>query len=88
MLDKKLCYQVKSYTNLVDPLEATFSVQMFALVKSYTSSKMGQVGSLCVCSRGHILSPILMKLGQTICLVEISDELEGKCVMSVKKLGH
>ena len=29
-----------------------------------------------------------MKLGQTICRVEISAELEGKCVMSVKKLGQ
>ena len=72
----------------MDALEATFSVRMFALVKSYTSLKMGHVGSPCVCSRGHILSPILMELGQTICLVEISDELEGKCVMSVKKVGH
>ena len=72
----------------MDALDATFSVRMFALVKPYTSLKMGHGGSRCVCSRGHILSPILMKLGQTICLVEMSDKLEGKCVMSVKSLGH
>ena len=34
----------------------------------------------CVCSRGHIFSPILMKLGQNICLNEILDEIEnGSC---------
>ena len=33
----------------------------------------------CVCSRGHIFSPILMKLGQNVCLDEISTSL---------KLGH
>ena len=51
------------------------------------SSKLGHVGSKtrslgqilkkpCVRSRGHILSPILMKLGQNVCLDEISDEKE------------
>ena len=34
----------------------------------------------CVHSRGHIFSPILMKLGQNVCLNKISDELEiGSC---------
>ena len=34
----------------------------------------------CVCSRGHIFSPIIMKLGQNVCLDEISDETEnGSC---------
>ena len=56
--------------------------------KSYTSLKTGHFGSRCVCSRGHILRPIFMKLGQTICLIEISDEMEGKCIMPVQKLGH
>ena len=34
----------------------------------------------CVRSRGHIFSPILMKLGQNVCLNKISDEFEiGSC---------
>ena len=55
------------------------------------SSKMGHVGSKtrslgqildkpCVCSRGHIFSPLSMKRGQNVCLGEISDEFEnGSC---------
>ena len=32
-------------------------------------------------SRGHISSPIVMKLGQNVCLDEISDECEnGSCL--------
>ena len=30
----------------------------------------------CVCSRVHIFRPITMKLGQNVCLDEISDEFE------------
>ena len=34
----------------------------------------------CVCSRGHIFSPILLELGQNVCLNDISDEFEnGSC---------
>ena len=34
----------------------------------------------CVCSRGHIFSPIIMKLGQNVCLDKISDTFEnGSC---------
>ena len=34
----------------------------------------------CVRSRGHVFSPIIMKLGQNVCLVKISDEFEnGSC---------
>ena len=52
---------------------------------------MGHVGSKgrtlgfilekpCVCTRSHIFSPIIMKLGQDVCLDEISDKLEsGQC---------
>ena len=52
---------------------------------------MGHVGSKtrsqgqilekpCVCSRGHIFSPIIMKLGQNVCLDEILDEFQnGSC---------
>ena len=32
----------------------------------------------CVRSRGHIFSPIVMKLGQNVCLDKISDELKNK----------
>ena len=57
-------------------------------MKSRTSSKMGHVGSKtrslgqilekpCVCSRGHILSRILMEVGQDVCLDDISDEFEN-----------
>ena len=38
----------------------------------------------CVCSRGHIFSAIIMKLGRNVCLDEILDEFEnGSC--GVKK---
>ena len=58
------------------------------LNESRTSSKVGHVGSStwslgqmiekpCVRSRGQILSPIIMKLGQNLCLDEISDELKN-----------
>ena len=34
----------------------------------------------CVRSRGHIFSPIVMKLNQNVCLDEFSDELKnGSC---------
>ena len=64
---------------------------MFVLIKPKTSSKMGHVGSktrsqgeilekLCVCLKGHIFSPILMKLCQNVCLDEISGDFEnGSC---------
>ena len=60
-------------------------------MKSRMSLKMCHVGSKsrslgqtlekpCVRSRGHIFSPIIMKLGQNVCLDEILDELEnGSC---------
>ena len=39
----------------------------------------------CVRSRGHILSPIIMKVGQNVCLDEISDETEnGSCRVTNK----
>ena len=31
----------------------------------------------CVCCRAHIFSPIIMKLGQDVCLGKISDESEN-----------
>ena len=32
----------------------------------------------CVCLRGHILSPIIVKSGLNVCLEEISDESESR----------
>ena len=51
--------------------------------------KMGDVGwktrtvgqileKPCVRSRGNIFSPIIMKLGQNVCLDEISDGMENR----------
>ena len=58
---------------------------MVVLIKSHTSLKMGHVGSKtrslcsilekpCVCYRGNIFNPIIMKLGRNVCLDEISDK--------------
>ena len=66
-------------------------VRMFFLMKSLTSWIMGHVGSEtrsqgqilekpCVCSKGHIFSPIIMKPDQHVCLDEISHRFEnGSC---------
>ena len=59
---------------------------MFVLIKSWKSSKLGHIGSKtrplgqilekhCVPSRDHILSPIIMKLFENVCLNEIADEV-------------
>ena len=73
---------------------------MFILIKSWTSSNLGHVESktrslsqilekLCVCSRGHIISPIPMKLGQNICLDKISDEFKiGLAGSETRSLGQ
>ena len=65
--------------------------QDVCLVISRKSSKMGHVGSKTrspgqilekpsVRSRGHIFSWILMKVGQDVCLDDISDKIEnGSC---------
>ena len=61
---------------------------MFVMMKAGTSLKMGHVGSKtrslgqileksCVPSGGQIYSPIIMKLGQNVCLDEISNEFEN-----------
>ena len=40
--------------------------------------KLGQLlKKHCVRSEGHISSPTIMKLGQNLCLDEVSDELEN-----------
>ena len=66
-------------------------VRLFTLMKSWMSLKIGHVLSKSrlpgqvlekpsVPSRGHIFNLILMKLGQNVCLNEISDEFEnGSC---------
>ena len=49
-------------------------------VGSKTRSPGQILGKLCVRSRGHIFSWILMKVGQDVCLDDISDEFEnGSC---------
>ena len=67
-------------------------------MKSQTSLKMGHVRSKTksigqisekpyVHSRGHIFSPIIMKLGQNVCLDEISDRFEnGSCWVKTRSL--
>ena len=77
--------------NLLYALETTLSV----LMKSWTSWKMGLVGSKtrslgqilekpCVCSRGHIFSLIIMKHSQNVCLDEILDKLkDGSCLVKI-----
>ena len=71
---------------------------MFVLMKFRMSSKIGHVMSKtrllvqileksCVGSRGHIFSPITMKLGQNVCYDELSNEF-GKWVMWGQKLDH
>ena len=65
------------------------------------SSKMGHIRSKtrslgqilekpCVRSRGHILSPIIMKLGQNVCLGEVSDEFQkmGYVGSKTRSLGE
>ena len=63
-------------------------VRMFAWIKSQTSLNMGHVVSEtrslgkiwekpCVCPRGFIISLILMKLGQNVCLNEILYKFEN-----------
>ena len=43
----------------------------------------------CVCSRGHIFGPILMKLGQNICLNDITDEFQNEsCRVKSGPLGQ
>ena len=66
-------------------------VRRFALMKPRTSLKIADVRSKarsldqmserpCVRSKGHIFSPIIMKLGQNVCLDKSLDEFEnGSC---------
>ena len=75
-------------------------VRMFVLMISQLILKMGHVQSKtrsrgqileepCVCSRGQIFSLIIMKLGQNICLYEISDEFEmGNVGSKTRSLGQ
>ena len=74
-------------------------VRIFVLMKSLKASKMGHVGSKArslgqifekpfVCSRGHNFSPIIMKLGQNVCLDKISDKLNiGHVGSKTRSLG-
>ena len=57
----------------------------------HVGSKTRSLGQIlekpCVRSRGHILSRILMEVGQDVCLDDISDEFENG-LRGGKKLGH
>ena len=56
-------------------------------VRSKTRSLGKILEKLCVCCRGHIFRPMIMKLDPNVCLDETSDEFEnGSCL--VEKLGH
>ena len=55
--------------------------------RSETRSLGQTVEKPCVRSRGHIFSPIIMKLGQNVCLDEISDKFENRSCGG-QKLGH
>ena len=60
------------------------------LVKRHPRS-LGQIlEKPCVPSRDHIFSPIIMKLGQNVCLDKISHEFEnGSCrVKKTRSLGQ
>ena len=59
----------------------------------YVGSKTRSLGQMlekpCVRCRGHRFSPIIMKLGQNVCLDEISDEFEnGSCWVKTRSLGQ
>ena len=45
-------------------------------VRSQTRSVDQILEKPCVRSRGHNFSPMIMKLGQNVCLYKISDEFE------------
>ena len=59
----------------------------------HIGSKTRSLGQIlekpCVCSRDHIFSLIIMKLGQNVCLDEILDEFEnGSCWFKTRSLGQ
>ena len=59
--------------------------------KQVQYNHVGQIlEKYCVCSRGHIFSPILMKLGLNVSLIDVFDEIEkGSCYMSkTRSLGQ
>ena len=63
-----------------------------SLILNHVESKTRSVGHILekpfVRSRGHIFSPILMKLGQNVCLDKISDEFEiGSVESKTRSLG-
>ena len=73
-----------------DDIKCIFLYDILQCISYSTRAEVRSGSSVflqCVCSRGHIFSSTIMKLGQNACLDEISDEFE-KWVMSGKKLGH
>ena len=52
---------------------------------------MSSIASLlpCVCSRGHIFSPIIIRLSQNVCLDKILDDFEnGSCQVKSRSLDQ
>ena len=51
---------------------------------------LGQIlGKPCLHATGHKFSPIIMKLGQNVCVNEISEDLEnGSCRVTLSYLGN
>ena len=57
-------------------------------VRSKTRSPGQILEKPCVCSRGQIFSPIIMKLGQNVCLDKISHKFEnGSCRSKTRSIG-
>ena len=76
---------VRSRCHIFNQILVKFGLNV--LIKSWTSLKLGHVGSKtrslgqilekpCVCCRGHIFSQILVKCGQNVCLDKISNKIE------------
>ena len=59
----------------------------------HVGSKTRSLGQIlekpCVCSRGHIFSLIIWKLGQIVCLVEVSESSKmGHVTSKTRSLGQ
>ena len=80
-ISPSLYHLLKSQTLLLTAVVIFSSPEHEVLMVSYCDHAVSVVNFLpCVHSRGHIFSPILMKLGQNVCLDKISDEFEiGSC---------
>ena len=63
--------------------------QMMCHIGSKTRLLDQMLEKPCACSRGHIFSPIIMKLGQIDCLDKISDMFKnGSCRVKTRSLAQ